>query len=268
MVQMHRVVRNSCSWGMNMSEVQVLDRSLDIIEIVAATQQGLGISQIAEKTGLPKATAHRLVTALCTRGYLQKDHGNTYQVGIKLIEVASYYINELELQTEVRPYLKEIVQQLNLTAHLGVLDKDKVVYVEKQDLFSRFGLYAQIGYRIPAYCSSMGKCLLSALSEEKLSETLQGGSFVRFTANTITDFKALKQELQKVRNRGWAIDDQEERIGQRCVGAPIYDYRGEMIAAISASGSMETLPDEKIEKVASYVMRIAREISRKIGYIA
>ncbi|MHC1761340.1 MAG: IclR family transcriptional regulator [Negativicutes bacterium] len=251
-----------------MSEVQVLDRSLDIIEIVAATQHGLGISQIAEKSGLPKATAYRLITALCSRGYLQKEHGNTYQVGIKLIEVASYHINELELQTEVRPYLKEIVQQLNLTAHLGVLDQDKVVYVEKQDLFSRFGLYAQIGYRIPAYCSSMGKCLLSALPEDKLLESMRGCHFMKFTANTITDFKTLKQELQKVRGRGWAIDDQEERLGQRCVGAPIYDYRGEMIAAISASGNLETLPDEKIEKVSSYVMRIAREISRKIGYIA
>lgn len=251
-----------------MSEVQVLDRSLDIIEIVAATQHGLGISQIAEKSGLPKATAYRLITALCSRGYLQKEHGNTYQVGIKLIEVASYHINELELQTEVRPYLKEIVQQLNLTAHLGVLDQDKVVYVEKQDLFSRFGLYAQIGYRIPAYCSSMGKCLLSALPEDKLVESMRGCHFMKFTANTITDFKTLKQELQKVRGRGWAIDDQEERLGQRCVGAPIYDYRGEMIAAISASGNLETLPDEKIEKVSSYVMRIAREISRKIGYIA
>ena len=251
-----------------MSEVQVLDRSLDIIELVAAAQQGLGISQIAEKSALPKATVHRLVTALCTRGYLQKDHGNNYQVGIKLIEVASYSINELELQTEVRPYLKEIVQQLNLTAHLGVLDQDKVVYVEKQDLFSRFGLYAQIGYRIPAYCSSMGKCLLSSLPEEKLAEALRGCHFTRFTVHTITDFKTLKRELQKTRSRGWAMDDQEERLGQRCIGAPIYDYRGEMIAAISASGNLETLPDEKISTVAAYVMRIAREISRKIGYIA
>lgn len=259
---------NGCSWGMKMSEVQVLDRSLDIVEIVAATQKGLGISHIAEKSGLPKATVHRLVTALCMRGYLQKDHSNNYQVGIKLIEVASYHINELELQTEVRPYLKEIVQQLNLTAHLGVLDQDKVVYVEKQDLFSRFGLYAQIGYRIPAYCSSMGKCLLSALPEETLTETLRGCHFVKFTDNTIADFKSLKQELQKVRSRGWAMDDQEERLGQRCIGAPIYDYRGEMIAAISASGNLTTLPDENIEKVATYVMRIAREISHKIGYIA
>ncbi len=250
-----------------MSEVQVLDRSLDIVEIVAATQKGLGISHIAEKTGLPKATAHRLVTALCARGYLQKDHSNNYQVGIKLIEVASYYINELELQTEVRPYLKGIVQQLNLTAHLGVLDRDKVVYVEKQDLFSRFGLYAQIGYRVPAYCSSMGKCLLSALSEEKLAEALQGCHYVKFTANTITDFRTLKNELQKVRSQGWAMDDQEEQLGQRCIGAPIYDYRGEMIAAISASGNLETLPDEKINKVAAYVMRVSREISQKIGYI-
>lgn len=251
-----------------MSEVQVLDRSLDIIEIIAATPNGIGISKIAEKIKLPKSTVYRLAMALCERGYLQKNHENNYQIGIKLIEVASYYINDLELQTEVRPFLQEIVQNLKLTAHLGILDKEQVVYVEQQELLRRFGLYTQIGYRMPAYCSSMGKCLLSALSEDALAELLRYYTFKRFTDNTITDFKTLKKELQKIRNQGWAIDDQEERIGHRCIGAPIYDYRGEMIASISASGSTEVIHDDDVEIIAHEVMRLAKEISGKLGYVA
>jgi DNA-binding IclR family transcriptional regulator len=135
------------------------------------------------------------------------------------------------------------------------------------DVFSGVKLYSQIGLRMHAYCSSLGKCLLSAFSREQLERVLADCSFNRFTANTIASLDELYAELKEVRARGWAMDNLEYSLNNRCIGAPIYDYRGEIIAAISASGPPTVLSEERIEDVAKHVMQAARELSRKLGWV-
>jgi DNA-binding IclR family transcriptional regulator len=248
------------------NSIQVIDRALDIIELLSVEQKGLGVTEISKRTHLHKSTAYRIVTSLCSRGYIEKDKNGEYTIGRKLIEIASFHIDNLELQTEARPYLRELSSQYNLTSHLGVLDGWHVVYIEKLDVFSRFGLYSKIGYRVPAYCSSLGKCLLSCLSDIELEDTMATCPFERFTENTITDLPTLKKHLRNVRAQGWAMDDQEHDIGQRCIGAPIYDYRGEMIASLSVSGTIEQITDEKILPIAKHISKIGIEISKRLGY--
>lgn len=250
----------------NQKNVQVIDRTLDIIELLSTEQQGLGVTEISKRTNLHKTTVHRILSSLSSRGYVEKDKSSEYKIGRKLIEIVSCHINDLELQTEARPYLWELSSQFNLTAHLGVLDGWHVVYIEKLDIYTRLRLYTQIGYRVPAYCSSLGKCLLSCLSDIELTEAMSKCPFERFTPHTIVGLPALKKHLRKVRIQGWAIDDQEHTIGERCIGAPIYDYRGEVIAAVSGSGTLEQLPDEKIITVAQYISKIGIEISKRLGY--
>lgn len=247
--------------------VQVVDRVLDILEYLSEEQDSRGPTEIANATGLNKTTVYRLLSSLQQRGYIEKNEaGGTYRIGVKLVEVVSNHINNLELQTEARPYLHEMQSELGLIVHLGILDKHEVVYVEKMDINPNLRRYAQIGVRVPAQCSSLGKCMLAGLSSDELAHSMRGCRFPKYTEKTITGLKELKAYLQNVRKQGWAIDDEEYTPGQRCVGAPIYDYRGDIIAAISASGPTNLLTDERVPETVRCVVRTAEEISRRLCY--
>lgn len=246
--------------------VQSVERALDIIESAADEQEGKNLTEIAADTGLHKSTAYRIINTLVRRGFLTREDNGNYRIGHKLIETVSFYINELELQTEARPYIAEISAFLGLATYLGVLEGENVVYLEKIAGPLALNSFSQSGARVPAYCSSLGKCLLSGLSVDRLEKSMKDCSFIKFTPATISGIEELHQELIKVRRQGWAIDDEEYEPGHRCIGAPIYDYRGDIIAAISVSGDKHVLTDERIEEVAEYMVKNAMEISVKLGY--
>jgi len=138
--------------------------------------------------------------------------------------------------------------------------------VEKMDIQPDLRRYAQIGLRVPAQCSSLGKCLLACLSGEEMSFALEHCRFEHYTPSTITDREHLREHLREVRHQGWALDDEEYLVGHRCVGAPIYDYRGETIAAVSASGPKTLLTDERIDEVVEQVKKAASSISKQLCY--
>lgn len=249
------------------NNVQSIDRALDIIEALSGESGGLGVTEIATRIGLHKSTAHRIITTMANRGYLTKNDSGNYQIGLKLIEAVSCYINSLELQTEARPYIAKITGELGLTCHLGVLDGSEVVYIEKMDVFSNVRMYSQIGLHVHSYSSSLGKCLLSNYSSEDLRRIMSNCSFIKFTDKTISSIDELIADLDLVRKRGWGIDDEESEVGHRCVGSPIYDYRGDIIAAISASGPTSIFTADRIDHVAGYLKEQAMEISKSMGYI-
>ena len=236
--------------------VKSLEKALDIIEIVSNEQQNASLSEIARQTGLPKSTVHRLIATLTGRGYLEKTEAGSYKIGLKLFEAVSCYINNLELQTEARPYIAELTSHLGLTSYLGVLDG-----------VSSVKMYYQIGSRMHAYCSSLGKCLLANYSKAQLDVILEDCSFIKFTPNTIASREELDAEIAKVRKQGWAMDNEEFEKGHRCIGAPIFDYKGDIIAAVSASGDKRVLTDDRIEEVAEAVMKAASRISHRMGYV-
>jgi DNA-binding IclR family transcriptional regulator len=260
--------RGSDPLAPNTSEksVQSIDRVLDIVESLSTRQGGLTLTELAKSIDLPKSTTHRLLSTLVRRGYAAKREDGGYQIGLKLIEAVSYYINSLELQTEARQFLARLTVELGLTAHLGVLEGDQVVYIERIDVLSGVKLYSQIGLRMHAYCSSLGKCLLASLSGEELKQVMARCFFERFTPHTITSLSALRADLKKVRTLGYALDNLEYSLNNRCVGAPIYDYRGETVAAISASGPPAILTEERIPEVAKEVVAKAKAISKNLGY--
>ncbi len=248
-------------------QVRVVDRVFDILEQLSASNTPMSLTEIANATGMSKSTVHRLLSSMCSRQYVEKHPDNTYSIGYKMIETVSTHINNLELLTEAKPFLSEITRQLDLTTHLGILDGCDVVYVEKMDVYPGTRLYTQVGYRSPAYCSSMGKCLLSCLSGDELDDVLYLCDFKQYTPNTITDVREFRKHLKMVRRQGWAMDNEEYQIGHRCVGAPVFDYRGSAIAAISASGEVSQLSDERLDLVVEEVKRSAGELSRNLGYI-
>ncbi len=252
---------------MEHDSVRVLERAFDILAYLSQAREAKGPTEIASAVGLSKSTVHRLLSSLCSCGYVEKvKEGGSYRIGVKLVDLVSCHINNLELQTEARPYLAALQSELKLVVHLGILDGHEVVYVEKMDISPNLRLYNQIGLRVPAQCSSLGKCLLSRFSGEELAYVMSDCVFTAYTPNSITSLQDLKMHMREVRRQGWAIDYEEYTPGQRCIGAPIYDYRGEIIAAISASGSASALTDDRIQDVVTRVTETAAVISRRLCY--
>ena len=252
----------------NSASVRSVDRALDIIEQLSVAEKPLGPTRLAEKTGMDKSTVYRLLSTLQRRGYVDKLEGEgTYHIGQKLIALTSNYIGNLELQTEAKPYLSALATDLGLTTHLGVLDGRDVIYIEKLENMPTPQLYSQIGTRMPAYCSSLGKCLLANLRGDELDELMASCHFEAFTPHTIVSLYPFKEHLRQVRSQGWALDNEESALGHMCVGAPIYDYRGEIIAAVSASGAKENIPEHYLPVVIDAVKKTALQISRRMGYL-
>ena len=215
--------------------VQSVERAFEIIEVLAVEPDGLGVTEIASKVGLHKSTAYRIIATMVNSGYLEKSETGEYRIGLKLIGTVSCYINSLELQTEARPYLAQMTADLGLTSHLGVIDGDKVVYVEKMDVISSVKLYSQIGLHVPAQCSSLGKCILAKYSAEEIEKTMRNCKFISYTKNTITSMEDLYKELNKVREQGWGMDDEEFELHFTFKNTLVYDtlYLDSLIQVVS-----------------------------------
>lgn len=246
--------------------IQVIDRAFDILEILAFEKEGLGVTEIGNRLGLHKSTVHRILGTMARRGYIEKtrDRG-LYKVGLKLVEVSSVYLNSVELKTEARPFLTALMSRLGQPVHLAILDGCEVVYIDKIEQVNSIRLYSQIGRRVPAYCSALGKCLLSGLSSGEIENRLSKMNYVGYTNCTITDKNELLRQILDVRNKGWAIDDEEHELGIRCVAAPISDYRGKVVAAVSISAAINVFTKERIDEFVKSVKETAHEISLRLG---
>lgn len=246
--------------------VQVLDRAFSILELLSTKKNGLGITDISKTLDLNKSTVHRIVSSLCERGYIEKTEDSNYKIGAKIVQLSSFYLNNLELNTEAKPYLLKLANELKLPVHLGILDGLHVVYIDKVDIINNIRLYSQIGKRIEAHCSALGKIILSCLSDDELLNVLKDYQFNKHTEKTIRNINELMEDLNKSRIRGYAIDDEEHDLEIRCIAAPIFDYKNRPIAAISVSGSLNTLPSSNDKEIGNMVAEIAKEISKRLCY--
>lgn len=252
---------------MEKQTIQVIDRALDILEALAHSRNPLGISDLARKTDLSKTTVHRILHTLLERGYVEKSMEGTYVIGPKMFHTLSYHINSLELQAEAKPFLHALQKQLNLTVYLGVLDGPFVSVIEREASDRSDETFTQVGRRLPAHSSSMGKCLLACLSSDELEETLYEAELTSYTPNTITSKNELKKHLHEVRKNGWAMDNEESELDHRCIASPVYNYRGDAIAVIGVSGTNDELPDGSIEYIAQNVALAAQRTSNCMGYV-
>lgn len=247
--------------------MQSLERALDVLEALSSSHGGIGVSELAIKTGLSKTTTHRILQTLATRGYAEKTLSGAYELGSQPFILMSRHINSLELQVEARPYLLALEHALKLPAYLGVLDGPFVSIIGKESESKADEDFTRVGKRYPAHCSSMGKVLLSCLSAEELEEALFDFTFEPHTPNTITNRRDFVRYLRTVRRNGWAADCEESEFDHRCIAAPIFDFSGEAVAAVGVSGSNSDLPEEDFAAVAHKVMRAAAGISRRMGYV-
>jgi IclR family KDG regulon transcriptional repressor len=245
-------------------KVQSLDRAFDILELLSKEQQGLNLTEISKSVKLHKSTVYRLLSALMQRGYIEK-RDTIYKLGLEFVELCSLYLNSLELKTEAAPILRELSSDTSQTVFLATLLDDEVVYIDKVERFNSIRRYSIIGQRRPLYCTSLGKSFLMGMTNEEIKNLFKGKKLAAYTANTITDMTTLLNNVSEARRKGWAFDNEEYENDVRCLGAPIYDYRDHIIAAVSSSWSAHVARNLKVEKIASLVVAAAAEISHHMG---
>lgn len=246
--------------------VQSIDRAFDIIELLSLEPQGLTITEISKRLDLHKSTVHRLLSSMRDRGYIEQSQtAGKYRLGLGFIELASLYLNSLELKTEAQPFLHRLTTHTAQTAFLAIRDGRDVVYIDKVETFDSLRRYKIIGRRRPLHATSLGKAMLSGLPDHEIEELYKKEPMERLTDNTITSFDVLMREIRVIRENGWAFDNEENEAGTCCVGAPIFDYRDRVIAAVSIAWEASVYPDLTREDVAPQVRQCARDISIKMG---
>jgi len=250
------------------SWVQSVVNALSILDYLASTGNEAGVTELAQFLGTHKSTASRLLATLNARGYVSRNpQSGKYGLGLHLLELSRVKLDQIDLRQLARPYLEELVSSTGETAHLAILDRGRVVYMDKVDTPQTLGMRSRIGYRIAAHCTALGKALLAHLPAEELDAILDPDSMTRFTSNTITDLDTFKLHLASVRERGYAIDDEEHEDGIRCIAAPIKDHAGRVVAAISVSGPTFRVTREKVDTIGQLVRDAACRLSAASGYV-
>lgn len=246
--------------------VQAVDRALAILETLKAAGEALGVTELGARVGLHKSTVYRLLATLARHGYVQQDPATErYSLGLKLVELGTAVLDHLELRELARPYLKRLMEASQEVAHLVVLQDGDVVYIDKVECPGPVKMYSQLGRRAPAHATAVGKALLAFLPPAQVEAILARG-LPRLTPHTITDPERLRTELHLVRERGYAVDNEENELGIRCVAGPIFNHTGQVVAAFSISGLAMRLTVPRLEGLAGLVCRTSQEISARLGY--
>jgi DNA-binding IclR family transcriptional regulator len=247
--------------------VPAADRILTILELVGQSKRGLRLAEVAEQGKMPRSSAHCLLLTLERRGYLHRhEKSGRYMFGLKLFSLASYAINGLEVRELAAPHLAALMQQTGLTVHMAIMEQYEPVLVSKVEPPGIFRLATWMGKRMDFHCTAVGKAIAAFLPEERLDELISVRGLPRHNENTIVSARKLKQQLLQVRKCGHALDDEEEELGLRCIGVPIFDHDGRVVGATSLSGTTNQIFADNVAALADRAKATAGNISSALGY--
>jgi DNA-binding IclR family transcriptional regulator len=243
-------------------QLQGLDRVVAILDLLGASDNSLSLAEICQRMGLHKSTAHRALMALERTGMIERAPASRYRLGLKLYDMGSRAVEQIDLRSRVHPHLRKLALRVGEIVHLGVLHKTRVVYIDKvEPINRRVCISSRTGTSNPVYSTSLGKAILAYLPAEEVAKTVAKIQFNGFTSKTLASPDELLEALERVRRRGYAVDDEEMEIGTRCVGASILDAAGRPIAAVSISGSATRLAAHCVPAIAQHVLRCSQEIT-------
>lgn len=239
-------------------------KTFSILRAFQHAEECLTSQELSKRANMPKASCHRLVQTLEEVGALTRGAHGRYRLGMMLSSL-SRNVAAYELLREVgSPILNDLAARRNLTLHLGVLENGMVLYLTKIATRTSFPTHTRPGCYLEAYCSGLGKVLLSALQEEQLESFILDGDLVALTPNTITERSALRSELRQVRAMGFAIDNCESRIDTYCIAVPICDCDGNIIAAISASCDARSIAKDAIPALCDELLGAANAFTERL----
>lgn len=249
-------------------QVKSVVRVLDILEYLARSDRELTLTEIANVLNLPKSSTYLLLQTLAGRGYLEASSSSgPYQLGLQVMELAGAYTRKAGLLQKFPAVARSVVAACEETVQLAVLSGVEVVYLGKEDGTKPVRLVSDIGKRLPAHATALGKVMLASLSDTELDARFSKHLFVQMTSKTISSLDSLKKELSLVRANGYAIDDEEAVEGLQCFAAPVRDSRAKVVAAISVAVPKNRVGDGDSIDYVDLIQQAANELSRRIGYV-
>ncbi len=251
--------------------VQTIERASSILDILGESPQGITIRELSAKIKLPKGTTHRLLSSLSYFDYVRQDpKTRNYFLGLKLVELGNLLLSQLDLRKEAEPLLRDLAERTKETVHMVFLDRNEIVYIDKVELDhhpSGLRMASRVGLRNPAHSCAVGKMLLAHLTAKELDRIINEKGLPKRTENTITDPIQLREHLKLVRAQGYAIDDEENEKGVRCIAAPVFNEAGKAVAAISISTLAFRVTKKVIQdSLRKEVRETALKISQRLGF--
>ncbi len=246
--------------------IAVLGKALDLIDLLDV-HESLTLTELSAHAGINKATALRVLANLEDRGYVERDAATArYRLGFRLLQLGTRMTEGLDLRTAGRPILQLLHAEYDETVNLAVPGADGIVYIDILQSARGLRMAATVGMRDAYHSSALGKAIMAHWPAATLDEFLPRHPPIRKTPNTIVEPEALARELAAVRERGYAIDDEENELGARCLGAPIFDHRGAVVAAISLSGPASRLSRDGFADIAQRLTTASRQLSARMGF--
>ena len=240
-------------------------RVLAVLEQLSR-QRSIGLEEISREIKLAKPTVYRFLLTLQELGYVRRVDGDRWAITLKMFNTGSRALDYLDLHSAARPIAEALSEDLGETVHMGVLEGDSAVYVLKIESRYTIRMFSRVGRRIPLHCTAIGKVLLAYSSDEEREAALKGVRLLAFTKRTLATRPALYADLARIREQGYGLDDEEHEDGIHCIGAPIFDHTGSIVATLSVSwpGFRYDRNEErgKIERI----MQAANQISEVLGY--
>lgn len=248
--------------------VQSLDRAIGLLDALAEAEGPMALGDVGRAAELPNSTARRLLLTLMSHRLVSQDEETgLYSPGPRLFEMAYRVMDRMDLRTQAAPTLDQLNQETSLTVHLAILDDGEVVYIDKREANEPVRMYSAVGKRAPAHCTALGKALIAFLDPGQLRRIVKARGLPRFTQNTITTWKGLTDDLKVVRERGYSRDNAEQQDMIYCIGAPIRDHMGKVIASVSLTGTVYSHAIGQLERHAPGLILGANAISRKLGNV-
>ncbi len=246
-------------------QVQSLGRALSILERLADAD-GMTLTDLAQSVGLAPSTTHRLLTTLQQRRFADFDEEyGVWVIGVGAFNVGNAFLRNRRIVTLGRPVMRRLMEDVGETVNLAVEDQSELVYVTQFESHAPMRAFFRPGRRAPMHASAVGKAMLAEMDDAKVTDYLHRKGMPRFTDKTIVDPAALRAELQQVRERGWAVDDEEHTVGMRCVASTIHNEHGEVIAGVSVSGPSVRVTETRLGELGARVVQAANEITEQIG---
>ncbi len=246
--------------------VPALEKAMAILDLLGSTSGAHTATEIHTILGLPKASTFMILNVLERHQMVKRSPRNRYTIGLRAYELGTRYLAGLDIVEVARPHLEELVRRTRLTAHLGVLQGEHLIYADKAESSGMIRFSTFTGMRADIHTSSLGKAIAAHMPEPDLRALLAGTELGAYTPNTITSLSALTAELERIRIQGYAVENEEGELGVRCVGAPIWDDAGSVVAAISVTGVLSQIPLERIEPLGIDVIAAASGVSRELGF--
>ncbi len=248
--------------------VQSLERAFSILESISGSSQPMSLADLTRATGLHTSTAFHLIKTLIVLGYVVQDEAKRYRIGPRLFMQAAGAFNEVELVNLAMPHLQRLAEETGETTHLAVRADSGIAVIAKVDARSSIRSSERVGIVRPAYCTAIGKVLLSALSKQDLDAYLRRGPFEAYTPKTVTSPAALREEINRVAAAGLAYDDAEFNHELRCIAAPVRNFTQQTIAAFGISGPVWRVTQKDMQRLGARVAAIADGLSHDLGYRA